>query len=89
MSDACRRLTLETRTGAEVNFGPDFEIASDSVVLLYDGAVLLGWADDYGTVTHPDHELDPAVRDAAERLVEATANVWALLVSDTPSRGQQ
>lgn len=45
--------------------------ASDGGLLIYDGAVLLGWSDDYGTVTHPDHDIAPDIKLAAENAVEA------------------
>jgi hypothetical protein len=87
MSEA-RRLTLEVRPGSEVNFGPDYQVASDIAVLIYDGAVLLGWADDYGTVRHPDCELEPEISHAAEELVEAAAGLWERLEEQAPSRGR-
>jgi hypothetical protein len=48
-------------------------------VLVYDGAALVGWADDYGTVRHPDHALAPAVQEAAERLVSVATDLWMAL----------
>jgi hypothetical protein len=74
-----RRLSLVAKLGAEVNFGPGCEIASDSVMLVYDGAVLVGWADDYGAMHHPDHALDPDVLEAAERLVSVATDLWVAL----------
>jgi hypothetical protein len=74
------RLTIECKPGRLVNFGPDFEVCSDTAALIYDGAALLGWADDYGTVRHPDHELDPEVKERAEALIEAVSELWAAMI---------
>lgn len=76
-------LAIRVRRGHEVNFGPDYEVASDVAVLIYHGPVLLGWADDYGTVQHPDHELPPAVKAAAERLASAARELWTELGDGT------
>lgn len=84
-SDA-RQLTLKVRPGHQVSFGPRHEVASDVAALIYDGTVLVGWGDDYGTVAHPYRELAPAVKDAAEAFVEAASNLWAaLLDAQTPA----
>jgi hypothetical protein len=55
--------------------------ASDTGVLLYHRAVLIGWADDYGTVTHPDHELDAKIKTAAEKLVAAVGDFWEAVLA--------
>lgn len=81
------RLSIEARPGNEVNFGPDCEIASDNVGLVYYGGKLIAWTDDYGTARHPDHELDLGLRDRVEAFFEAAADLWAVL-SDVP-RGQK
>jgi hypothetical protein len=78
-----RYLSIKARPGHEVNFGPDCEISSDVVALIYgDDAALIGWGDDYGTVRHPDRELPPAVKEAAERFVEAASDLWAALLEN-------
>lgn len=87
-SEAGIRLTLEVRRGADLNFGPDFEVASDMAVLIYDGPVLLGWADDYGTVTHPDHVIEPPILESAEQLVEAAGNLWSRLADAKARSGE-
>jgi hypothetical protein len=84
LSGRSSRLTIQATPGSEVSFDPDEGLASDIAALIYDGPNLIGWGDDYGTVTHPDHELSPAVKDAAEAFVEAASNLWAVLL-DNPS----
>jgi hypothetical protein len=78
-----RYLSIKARPGHEVNFGPGYEISSDVAALVYgDHAALIGWGDDYGTVRHPDHDLPPAVKEAAERFIEAASDLWAALPED-------
>lgn len=80
LDGATIHLSIVCKPGNEINFGPDYEVASDVAVLIYDGAVLLGWSDDYGTVRHPDHKLAPSVQKKAEDLVEAVSELWAAML---------
>lgn len=77
-----RRLTIQATPGNEVNFGPGHNIASDVVALIYSDGLLVGWGDDYGTVTHPDRELPPTLKAAAERFVDAASELWAAMLDD-------
>jgi len=79
VTHSTRRLSIVARPGHEVNFGDDYEVASDVVGLIYDGAVLVGWGDDYGTVRHPDRELPTELTEAAERFIEAASDLWTAL----------
>jgi hypothetical protein len=54
--------------------------ASDGALLIYDGAILLGWADDYGSVTHPDQEITADIKVAAEAAVQAVGDLLAALM---------
>ena len=79
-SQTIHRLSIETKPGSEVSFGPDYEVASDNVGLVYYNGVLVAWTDDYGTARHPDHSpLDPGLQGRVEAFFEAASDLWAEL----------
>lgn len=78
-STSFHRLSIEAKEGQDVDFGPGVEIASDNVGLVYYNGALVAWTDDYGTARHPDHELDPGLRERVEAFFQAAADLWAVL----------